>query len=116
MLSEGEGTDDMAQATDTTQSTDATQAADAALEELKALTGGRRYRGRRGLGMGSRSRGRGRGRKGGSFLAEVSVPVALLAATQYMKSRRRYGKTSNRRRRRRGTRKNYRRRSGYRRR
>jgi len=110
MLSEG--TDDMAQATDTTQSTDATQAADAALEELKALTGGRRYRGRRG--MGSRSRGRGRGRKGGSFLAEVSVPVALLAATQYMKSRRRYGKTSNRRRR--GTRKNYRRRSGYRRR
>jgi hypothetical protein len=112
MLSEG--TDDMAQATDTTQSTDATQAADAALEELKALTGGRRYRGRRGLVMGSRSRGRGRGRKGGSFLAEVSVPVALLAATQYMKSRRRYGKTSSRRRR--GTRKNYRRRSGYRRR
>jgi len=106
--------EDMAQATDTTQSTDATQAADAALEELKALTGGRRYRGRRGLVMGSRSRGR--GRKGGSFLAEVSVPVALLAATQYMKSRRRYGKTSNRRRRRRGTRKNYRRRSGYRRR
>jgi hypothetical protein len=97
---------------DTSQSANATQAADAALAELKALTGGRRYRGRRGLGMGSRSRSR--GRKGGSFLAEVSVPVALLAATQYMKSRRRYGKTSNRRRR--GTRKNYRRRSGYRRR
>ncbi len=95
---------------DTAQSANATQAADAALAELKALTGGRRYRGRRG--MGSRSRGR----KGGSFLAEVSVPVALLAATQYMKSRRRYGKTSNRRRRRRGTRKNYRRRTGYRRR
>jgi hypothetical protein len=96
---------------DTAQSANATQAADAALAELKALTGGRRYRGRRG--MGSRSRGRGRGRKGGSFLAEVSVPVALLAATQYMKSRRRYGKTSSRRR---GTRKNYRRRTGYRRR
>jgi hypothetical protein len=109
MLNEG-SMDDTAQ--DTTQTDDATQAADAALAELKALTGGRRYRGRRG--MGSRSRGRGRGRKGGSFLAEVSVPVALLAATQYMKGRRRYGKTSNRRRR--GTRKNYRRRTGYRRR
>jgi len=90
---------------------DTSQSADAALAELKALTGGRRYRGRRGMG----SISRGRGRKGGSFLAEVSVPVALLAATQYMKSRRRYGKTSNRRRRR-NTRKNYRRRTGYRRR
>jgi len=109
MTNEG-SMDDTAQATGTTQSTDASQAADAALAELKALTGGRRYRGRRGMG----SRSRGRGRKGGSFLAEVSVPVALLAATQYMKGRRRYGKTSNRRRR--GTRKNYRRRSGYRRR
>lgn len=88
----------------TAQETEAAQSTEAALAELKALTGGRRKRG-----MGSR------GRKGGTFLAEISVPVALLAATQYMKGRRRYGKTGNRRRRR-MTRKNLRRRSGNRRR
>jgi len=88
----------------TAQEAEAAQSTEAALAELKALTGGRRKRG-----MGSR------GRKGGTFLADISVPVALLAATQYMKGRRRYGKTSNRRRRRR-TRKNVRRRSGNRRR
>ena len=87
----------------TAQEAEAAQSTEAALAELKALTGGRRKRG-----MGSR------GRKGGTFLADISVPVALLAATQYMKGRRRYGKTSNRRRRR--TRKNVRRRSGNRRR
>lgn len=63
---------------------------------------------------GARSRGlrsRGRGRKGGSFLTEISVPIALLAATQYMKNRgtRRTGK-----RRRRGN--NYRKRASRRRR
>ena len=60
----------------------------------------------------SRARGRGRGRKGGSFLTEISVPIALLAATQYMKNRgtRRTGK----RRRRRGN--NYRKRASRRRR
>lgn len=58
-----------------------------------------------------RSVGRGRGRKGGSFLTEISVPIALLAATQYMKNRgtRRTGK-----RRRRGN--NYRKRASRRRR
>ena len=61
---------------------------------------------------GARSRGlRSRGRKGGSFLTEISVPIALLAATQYMKNRgtRRTGK-----RRRRGN--NYRKRASRRRR
>ena len=33
------------------------------------------------------SKRRGRGRSGGTFLAEISVPVALLAGVQYMKNR-----------------------------
>ena len=46
-------------------------------DDTQTTVGGRR---------GSRRRGRkGRGRKGGTFLAEISVPIALLAATQYMK-------------------------------
>ena len=50
----------------------------------------------------SKGRGRksGRGRKGGSFLAEITVPAALLAATQYMKG----GPSSYRRTKRRGSR------------
>jgi hypothetical protein len=68
---------------------------------LQEIVGGRKRGSKR-----SKNRGRktGRGRKGGTFLAEISVPVALLAATQYMKSRRgSYGKS-----RRRGSKKSYR--------
>ena len=49
---------------------------------ITGLTGGRRHGSRRSKGRGRKS---GRGRKGGSFLAEITVPAALLAATQYMK-------------------------------
>lgn len=42
--------------------------------------GRRRARGRR------RSSRRGRGNKGGSFLVDMGVPLAFLAATQYAKS------------------------------
>jgi hypothetical protein len=35
----------------------------------------------------SKGKGKGRSRNGGTFLAEISVPVALLAGVQYMKSR-----------------------------
>ena len=49
-----------------------------------ALVGGRgRLLSRRS----TRSKGKGRSRNGGTFLAEISVPVALLAGVQYMKSR-----------------------------
>lgn len=103
--------------TETTDTTDATAALNDILanaqvqqqqtaEQLadQVTVGGARSRG-------SRARGRGRGRKGGSFLTEISVPIALLAATQYMKNRgtRRTGK-----RRRRGN--NYRKRASRRRR
>ena len=37
-----------------------------------------------------------RGRKGGSFLAEITVPVALLAGTQYMKNRYGYRRSKKR--------------------
>ena len=50
-----------------------------------------------------RGRGRGRGRSGGTFLAEISVPVALLAGVQYMKNRK--GHSTGKRRK---SRKNYR--------
>ena len=51
----------------------------------------------------SKRRGRGRGRSGGTFLAEISVPVALLAGVQYMKNRK--GRSTGKRRK---SRKNYR--------
>jgi hypothetical protein len=54
---------------------------------------------------------KGRARKGGTFLAEISVPIALLAATQYMKGTR-YGRgKSTRGRQSRRSRKSYRNRS-----
>jgi Mg-chelatase subunit ChlD len=55
------------------------------------MGGGRRHRSRRGRGRKS-----GRGRKGGSFLAEITVPAALLAATQYMKGPSSYRRTKRR--------------------
>ena len=55
--------------------------------------GGRRHSSRRGKGKG---KGKGRGRKGGSFLAEITVPAALLAATQYMKGPSSYRRTKRR--------------------
>ena len=56
-------------------------------------TGGRRRGSRRGKGRGKKT---GRGRKGGSFLAEITVPAALLAATQYMKGPSSYRRTKRR--------------------
>ena len=64
---------------------------------ITGLTGGRRHGSRRSKGRGRKS---GRGRKGASFLAEITVPAALLAATQYMKG----GPSSYRRTKRRGSR------------
>lgn len=64
---------------------------------IQGLVGGRRHGSRRSKGRGRKS---GRGRKGGSFLAEITVPAALLAATQYMKG----GPSSYRRTKRRGSR------------
>ena len=58
--------------------------------------GGRRTRTR------TRTRRRGRGRNGGTFVADVATPLALLGATQYMKS-----KFSRRSSKRRKSRKNY---------
>ena len=55
-------------------------------EGLPGLSGGRRRRRRRS----------GRGRKGGSFLTEITVPAALLAATQYMKGPSSYRRTKRR--------------------
>ena len=75
------------------------------------LLGGRRHSSRRSKGRGRRSGRSGRGRKGGSFLAEITVPAALLAATQYMKSPSSYRRTK-----RRGSRRRSRGRSGRRRR
>ena len=75
---------------------------------VPVLSGGRRHSSRRSKGRGRRS---GRGRKGGSFLAEITVPAALLAATQYMKSPSSYRRTK-----RRGSRRRSRGRSGRRRR
>ena len=60
---------------------------------IPGLSGGRRHSSRRSKGRGRRS---GRGRKGGSFLAEITVPAALLAATQYMKSPSSYRRTKRR--------------------
>lgn len=60
---------------------------------MPGLSGGRRHSSRRSKGRGRRS---GRGRKGGSFLAEITVPAALLAATQYMKSPSSYRRTKRR--------------------
>ena len=54
-------------------------------EGLPGLSGGRRRR-----------RRSGRGRKGGSFLTEITVPAALLAATQYMKGPSSYRRTKRR--------------------
>jgi Mg-chelatase subunit ChlD len=53
--------------------------------QMPGMRGGRR--------RGSR---KGRGRKGGSFLAEITVPAALLAATQYMKGPSSYRRTKRR--------------------
>lgn len=61
--------------------------------EIPGITGGRRHRSRRGKGRGRKT---GRGRKGGSFLAEITVPAALLAATQYMKGPSSYRRTKRR--------------------
>lgn len=61
---------------------------------IPGVTGGGRRRGsRRGKGRGKKT---GRGRKGGSFLAEITVPAALLAATQYMKGPSSYRRTKRR--------------------
>jgi hypothetical protein len=57
--------------------------------QFPGLGGGRRHSSRRG-------KGKGRGRKGGSFLAEITVPAALLAATQYMKGPSSYRRTKRR--------------------
>jgi Mg-chelatase subunit ChlD len=59
--------------------------------QFPGLGGGRRHSSRRGKG-----KGKGRGRKGGSFLAEITVPAALLAATQYMKGPSSYRRTKRR--------------------
>jgi Mg-chelatase subunit ChlD len=56
-------------------------------------SGGRRRGSRKGKGRGKKT---GRGRKGGSFLAEITVPAALLAATQYMKGPSSYRRTKRR--------------------
>lgn len=60
---------------------------------IQGFSGGRRHSSRRSKGRGRRS---GRGRKGGSFLAEITVPAGLLAATQYMKGRSSYRRTKRR--------------------
>ena len=62
-------------------------------QQLQQLMGGRKRGSRRARSGKGRS---GRGRKGGSFLAEITVPVALLAGTQYMKSRYGYGRSKKR--------------------
>ena len=62
-------------------------------ETMPVSSGGRRHSSRRSKGRGRRS---GRGRKGGSFLAEITVPAGLLAATQYMKGRSSYRRTKRR--------------------
>ena len=59
--------------------------------DFSGMGGGRRRSSRRGRGRKS-----GRGRKGGSFLAEITVPAALLAATQYMKGPSSYRRTKRR--------------------
>ena len=56
------------------------------------LFGGKK-RGSRRTSRGSRTS---RGRKGGSFLAEITVPAALLASTQYMKNRYGYRRSNKR--------------------
>ena len=56
------------------------------------LLGGKK-RGSRRTSRGSRTS---RGRKGGSFLAEITVPAALLASTQYMKNRYGYRRSNKR--------------------
>jgi hypothetical protein len=61
--------------------------------DIPGITGGRRHGSRRGKGRGRKT---GRGRKGGSFLAEITVPAALLAATQYMKGPSSYRRTKRR--------------------
>jgi hypothetical protein len=62
-------------------------------QQLQQLMGGRKHGSRRARSGKGRS---GRGRKGGSFLAEITVPVALLAGTQYMKGRYGYGRSKKR--------------------
>jgi hypothetical protein len=59
--------------------------------DFSGMGGGRRRGSRKGRGRKS-----GRGRKGGSFLAEITVPAALLAATQYMKGPSSYRRTKRR--------------------
>jgi len=63
--------------------------------QFPGFGGGRRHSSRRGKGKG-KGKGKGRGRKGGSFLAEITVPAALLAATQYMKGPSSYRRTKRR--------------------
>ena len=60
---------------------------------IQDLVGGRKRGSRKSKGRGRRN---GRGRKGGSFLAEITVPAGLLAATQYMKGRSSYRRTKRR--------------------
>ena len=60
--------------------------------EQQQLLGGKK-RGSRRTSRGSRTS---RGRKGGSFLAEITVPAALLASTQYMKNRYGYRRSNKR--------------------
>jgi hypothetical protein len=62
-------------------------------QQQQQLMGGRKRGSRRARSGKGRS---GRGRKGGSFLAEITVPVALLAGTQYMKGRYGYGRSKKR--------------------
>ena len=61
-------------------------------EQQQQLLGGKK-RGSRRTSRGSRTS---RGRKGGSFLAEITVPAALLASTQYMKNRYGYRRSNKR--------------------
>lgn len=71
-------------------------------ESEESQDGGRR----RGRGRRVRKSRRGRGNKGGSFLVDMGVPLAFLAATQYAKSRKGYRGTKRNR-----SRRNFRRRS-----
>lgn len=61
-------------------------------QQQQQLLGGKK-RGSRRTSRGSRTS---RGRKGGSFLAEITVPAALLASTQYMKNRYGYRRSNKR--------------------
>lgn len=60
--------------------------------EQQQLLGGKK----RGSSRTTRGSRTSRGRKGGSFLAEITVPAALLASTQYMKNRYGYRRSNKR--------------------